>query len=196
MVDIDPRPVDADASITRWFHRLREGDDRAAEILWSEYFPRLVRLARARFDADRDVVYDAEDAAQSVFAMLCRKASTDTYAAIDTRDDLWRLLVVATRRKMIDRARYRDADRRDAIVAPLNDNDDLAAPVPDAQTFAMLQESLDALLNSLHDQRLQEIAQMKVAGWSADEIADHFGVSPRTIQRKIQRIRLAWRDQI
>jgi len=187
---------DREASITRWFHRLRDGDSRAAEILWRRYFPRLVRLAQTRFDADRDAVYGADDAAQSVLAMLCRKASAETYAAVETRDDLWRLLVVATRRKMIDRARYRGAARRDAITAPLDDHAELLSPTPDAQTLALLQESYDDLLASLEDDRLREIAKMRVAGRDTDDIAEHFSVSPRTIQRKLQRIRDAWCDRV
>ncbi len=40
--------ADANDPVTRLIDRLRAGDHAAAERLWRRYFPRLVRLARAR----------------------------------------------------------------------------------------------------------------------------------------------------
>ncbi len=71
-------------SITRWFVRLREGDDAAAAILWQHYFPRLVAVARQRFGADRHPVYDADDAAASVFHLLCRGARNGRFSDIES----------------------------------------------------------------------------------------------------------------
>ena len=183
-------------SVTRWFHRLRDGDPDAAEVLWQEFFPRLVDVARHRFAADRDADYGADDAAASVLATLCQNAPADAYAGIDTRDDLWRLLVTSIRRKVIDRVRRGQTLKRGGEVSFVSADETLASPEPDAETLAMLRESLDRLLRSLSDQRLRDIAIMKMRGDSVAEIANHFDVSLRSIQRKLNLVRDAWRDQV
>ncbi|EMI46085.1 hypothetical protein RRSWK_01439 [Rhodopirellula sp. SWK7] len=47
-------------SITHWFTSLREGDREAKAVLYEHFFPRLVQLARQRFDADRDPAQGAD----------------------------------------------------------------------------------------------------------------------------------------
>ena len=182
-----------EVSVTRWFHRLREGDPDAAEVLWREFFPRLVDVARHRFAADRDAGYGADDAAASVMAMLCRNAGGDAYRSIDTRDDLWRLLVTSIRRKVIDRVRREQRAKRGGGTATLPQDDAIASPMPDAETLAILQETLDGLLESLSEDRLRRIAILKMGGHGVAEIADSLGTSRRSVQRKLNRIRDAWR---
>ena len=91
-----------DGSVTGWIGDLRVGGDSAAQHLWERYFHRLVHLARARFHSTRrtGVIEDEEDVALSAFDSFCRGVALGRYPQLDNREDLWRLLVVITIRKI------------------------------------------------------------------------------------------------
>ncbi len=121
-------------SITRWFASLREGDREAEAVLYEHFFPRLVLLARQRFDADRDPMQGADATAQSVFQLLAHGAKRGRFDGVADRDDLWRLLVVATRRKVIDQTCNRQAIKCGGGMTekPLSAIVETSAATPDA----------------------------------------------------------------
>ncbi len=188
-------------SITRWFVRLKAGDDEAATILWQYYFPRLSAIARQRFDADRDPVYGAEDAAASVIHLLCRGARNGRFSDVGTRDDLWRLLVAATRRKVIDRVRHEHAAKRGGgdvkvLDACFGTAQLIAAPDPTPETLCMIDEQLSVLLSQLRDDTFRRIALWKLEGYSNREVASMLDVSERTVERKLKLIRSDWEKEV
>src|SRR5262249_9759250 len=97
-----PLPPGGEGSITARVGGPKAGDPDAAEALWRRYFARLVGLARARLAATRRLGADAdeEDAALSAFNSFCDGAARGRFPILGDRDDLWRLLVVLTSRKV------------------------------------------------------------------------------------------------
>ena len=91
-----------DGSVTGWIGDLRVGGDSAAQHLWERYFHRLVHLARARFHSARrtGIIEDEEDVALGALDSFCRGVALGRYPQLDNREDLWRLLVVITIRKV------------------------------------------------------------------------------------------------
>ena len=57
-----------DDEITLWLNQLKQGDDRAAEAIWNEYFEKLVSLARTRVGGARSRSSDEEDIALCTYA--------------------------------------------------------------------------------------------------------------------------------
>jgi DNA-directed RNA polymerase specialized sigma24 family protein len=53
----------------------------------------------------------------------------------------------------------------------------------------MLDDQFQRLLGSLRDDRLREIAILRFEGYTVAEIAEKFGISTRSIERKLQLIR-------
>lgn len=135
-------------SITRWFSQLRSGDEQAADLLWQHYFPRLVDVARTRFNADRLVGAGADDAAQSVFYLLCRGIKDGRFNDVTGRDELWRLLVSATRRKVIDHVRHDNAAKRGGDVVTFPISTDMVAPDPSPELIAIMNERAKAWLGT------------------------------------------------
>ena len=193
-------------SVSRWLDGLRDNDEAAVERLWQRYFPQLVQAARARYGDAISPTYDAEDAAQSAFAQVCRHAARRDADRLQSRDDLWRLLIAATRHKIIDRVRHETAQKRggerptlslDASLLPGAADGEggpiaFAAPQPTPETLAMLRESLDRLLARLRDDTLRRIALALLRGETQDEIAATLGVSVRTVRRKLALIQEDW----
>src|SRR5258708_39192816 len=88
-------------SVTYWIGQLKAGEAAAAQPLFERYFAQLMRLARARLHGRPGRLADEEDAAIDAFASFCRGAAKGKFPKLNDRDNLWRLLVVSTARKVI-----------------------------------------------------------------------------------------------
>src|SRR5262245_5593415 len=99
-------------SVSNWLARLKAGDQAAAQPLWEGYSQRLVGLARARLPGAPRGAADEEDVALSAFASFCRGAEAGRFPQVADRDDLWRLLVLFTAHKALDRIRHERRHKR------------------------------------------------------------------------------------
>ena len=194
-----PQP---DGSVTRWIGDLKSGGAAAAQHLWERYFHRLVHPARARLrGAGRaGAVEDEEDAALSAFGSFCRGATAGRFPQLADREDLWRLLVVITTRKVQAQARhYLRQKRGGGQVRPASelggqgDDDDLLAHAvgsePTPEFAAMVAEEYRRLLERLDDAVLRRVAILRMEGYTGDEIAAQLGCARRTVARQIALVR-------
>jgi DNA-directed RNA polymerase specialized sigma24 family protein len=199
-------PDDCQGSVTRWIADLKGGDLAAANGLWERYFTRMVDQARARLRASRgrDAGSDEEDAALSAFDSLCAGMARGQFPRIGDREDLWRLLVVITTRKVMARTRRQFREKRGGgLVRPAadladadadSDDDDgiLARAVgsePTPEFAAMVAEEYRRLLERLDDDVLRKVAVLRMEGHTSDEIAERLGCSRRTVARQLALIR-------
>jgi DNA-directed RNA polymerase specialized sigma24 family protein len=195
-------------SVTHWLSLLQAGDTAAAQPLWERYFRRLVGLARARLqDAPRRAA-DEEDVALSAFDSFCRAAARGRFPRLADREDLWRILVVITARKALhlvrDERRQKRGGGRVVTEADLYDaggGEEAglarvigAEPTPDF--VAQLIEEYRRLLGMLDDEQLRALAQAWLEGCTAEELARRFACAPRSIGRKLLRIRRIWSQEI
>jgi DNA-directed RNA polymerase specialized sigma24 family protein len=199
-----PGDRDGEGSITRWIAGVKAGDLSAAQPLWERYFARMVDLARARLRASGRRVHDAasdeEDAALSAFDSLCAGLARGQFPQLADRDDLWRLLVVITTRKVRAQARRRLRQKRGAgqvqpacdLDDPGSDDDILARAVgtePTPEFAAMVAEEYRRLLDRLGDDVLRKVAILRMEGCTTDAIADQLGCARRTVARQLALIR-------
>ncbi|MEM7312678.1 MAG: ECF-type sigma factor [Planctomycetota bacterium] len=191
-------------SVTRWIEDLKDQDDQAADRLWQRYFKKLINEARKSLgDAPRRIA-DEEDVAISVFQALCIGASTGKFVELKDRDDLWKLLVVITRYKSADQVRHQAADKRggtrvrgDSLVAAItgddsNGFDEIMGGEPTPELLVALQDQKEQLMGGLTDAGQRQVVQLRLQGYSNDEIADSMKVSVRTVERKLNLIRKRW----
>jgi DNA-directed RNA polymerase specialized sigma24 family protein len=193
---------DDQGSITRWIADLKAGQDAAVQTLWERYFSRMVELARVRLRSSRhkDAGSDEEDAALSAFDSLCAGLARGRFPQLADRDDLWRLLVVITTRKVQAQARRQLRQKRGGgQVWPSSDlggpggNDDLLAHAvgsePTPEFAAMVAEEYRLLLERLDDDVLRQVAILRMEGSTSDEIAARLGCARRTVARQLALIR-------
>ena len=199
-------PGDGEGSITGWIAGVKSGDLAAAQPLWERYFSRMVDLARARLRASgrrgRDAASDEEDAALSAFDSLCAGLARGQFPQLADRDDLWRLLVVITTRKVQAQGRRRLRQKRggghvrpasDLADPGSGDDDDLLAQAvgsePTPEFAAMVAEEYRRLLDRLDDDVLRKVAVLRMEGFTTDAIADQLGCARRTVARQLALIR-------
>jgi DNA-directed RNA polymerase specialized sigma24 family protein len=190
--------------VTEWIGRLVEGDPTAAQALWERYFHLLVARARRKLAGTPRVAADEEDVALSAFDSFCRAAREGRFPRLDDRDDLWRLLLLLTDRKAINQRRHATRQRRgggkvldegalspadSAAGSPLTR---MASPEPTPEFAATMAETWRRLFGLLRDPELEQVALLKMDGYSLEEIAARLGCVPRTVRRRLQLIRHIW----
>jgi ECF sigma factor len=197
-------------SITRWLEDLKAGRPEAADAIWRHYYQRVVALARRRLQAaPQRAVEDDEDVALSAIHGLCAGAVQGRFERLSDRVDLWQLLVAITVKKTLMRRRWYNSQKRggNRVVngqalagipqaVPPDDNDDALAlavsrePSPDSA--AIIADQVQELLDALPDLILRQIAEWRMDGLSNAEIAGKMGCAVRTVERKLERIRMIW----
>ncbi len=195
----------SEGSVTHWLGQLQAGDSVAAQPLWERYFLKLVHLARGKLQGLPRRAADEEDVALSAFDSFCRAAEARRFPALADRDGLWRLLVVLTARKALHLIRDERREKRGgghvldeaALAAARPDDDDAgldrvigAEPTP--EFAARVAEECRRLLDLLGEDELRMIAVARMEGYSTEEIAARLGCAPRTVERKLRRIRGLW----
>ena len=184
-------------NVTHWIELVKEGDSIAAHQLWGHYFERLVRAVRQKLQGQNRAVSDEEDIVASVFESFYQAAEIGRFPDLSDRDELWRLLLKMSARKIIDKRRHDQRQRRGAgaRVYSLNDGQEQQAVFevvgdePTPEMVAMMAESVEQLFSQLSVGQLREIAVAKLEGQSNAEIAGQLQCSERTIERRLHLIR-------
>ena len=191
-----------DVSVTQWLKLAREGDEQAIERLWSQYFDKLVRVASSQMGELRRA-YDGEDAALSAMNSFFQRIQHNQFPDLENRQNLWKLLAVMTRRKVSDRRKYELEKRgrgqvRGKSVFYTGDEQqrsigiaDVISEEPTPEFALQLVEQTQTALDRL-DGSLREVAELKINHWTNAEIAGKLGLTLRSVQRKLERIRTIW----
>jgi RNA polymerase sigma factor (sigma-70 family) len=201
--------MDAEGSVTQWIAELALDEaDKAQEELWKRYFRRLVSLARLKLGDSPRGAADEEDVAISALNSFFGGAADGRFPQLKDRDSLWPLLAKITSHKAIDQRRRQTAKKqgggrvrgnsaifpKDASGAQWTDallEDELR---PDF--LAAVNEQCQRLMDRLPDDRMREIARLRLEGYTNAEIASRLGVVQRTIERKVDMIRDYWQAEI
>lgn len=191
--------------VTCWFHGLANGDEKAAEEVWRQYYEKLVRFARGKLAAGQRRAADEEDVALSAFHSFCRGAAAGRFPQLEDRNDLWKLLVTITARKAAHQIRRDMQQKRgsgnvrgESVFVGSGDSDrgfgigNMLGTEPTPEFAAMAAEQCEHLLEALPDEQIRQIAVWKLEGFTNDEIAGKLDCAPRTVERKLQRIRDLW----
>jgi DNA-directed RNA polymerase specialized sigma24 family protein len=201
--------MSSEGTVTHWLRQLEAGDQDAARQLWQRYYQELVDLARARLGSTPRRVSDEEDVALSVLRCLYDGAARGQFTALVNRQELWRLLAAITVRKVIDHQRHLSKHKRgggkvrgDSVLQGGNGDcsgagfDEILGDATTPEVLAIAAEEFQRLMVLLDDDRLQQIAQFKLNGFTNEEIAQRHGLTARSIERKLQRIRQVWEGEL
>lgn len=192
--------------VTRWIEGLTEGEDAAVAQIWQRYYEPLVNLARRKLGQSSRRMADEEDVALSAFQSFCRGAVAGSFPQLDSRHDLWKLLVTITARKAAAQIRHAHRQKRgegtvrgeSVFVQPDASQvcgiDQAAGDDPTPAFIAEMSEQCEQLLERLNDPTLRQIALAKLEGYSNEDLAQQLQCAPRTIERKLAQIRTLWQE--
>ncbi len=161
----------------------------------------------ARLPGNARCASDEEDVALSAFNSFCGRVGRGQFPELVDRDDLWRLLVTITTRKVFESVRRETRKKRgggrvrgDSAFMDGDAIDEGMAQVlsrePAPEVAAQFAEDYERLINKLEDPALKSVALRKLEGHSSEEIAAELGTSRRTIDRKLTLIRRIWQEEL
>ncbi len=200
---LHPDPPSIDEPVTTWLRRLEDGQLEAAQPLWDHFCRKLLNLASNRLSPKLKRTYDEEDAAQSAFHSLCRVIADGRHSDLSSRENLWRLLVTITERKIMARIKHETRDKRD-IRRSLSESgmfqtgseaiglNALPSHEPTPEFAAEFADICNAMVDGLHDESLKQVAQLRLTDHNNAEIAELLGMTRRTVERKLLLIKARW----
>jgi DNA-directed RNA polymerase specialized sigma24 family protein len=191
-------------AVTQWMFKLRDGDREAAQVIWDVYFQRLASFARRKLRELPRRIADEDDVALSAMHSFCRGLAKGHFPQLTDRNDLWRLLATIAARKVHAQSRRLHAEKRgggtvrgESIFTQVNGEeplgiDQILGREPTPELANMVAEEYERLLSELGDEKLRQVALLKIEGYSIEEISEKLNCVTRTVERKLERIRELW----
>ena len=203
--EVDDASLSLDQNIADWMESLRKGDGQAQRAMWQSYFGELVALARRRLAQLPRREMDEEDVALSAMYSFHRGLAANRFPQLTDRQDLWRILVTITLRKVVSQRRRHFAKKRgggrvrgeslfqqhDAEGEQFGGIDQLLGAQPSPEFISAFAERCQLLFGKLDD-LLRPVALLKVEGYTNLEIADRLDLALRTVERRLGTIRGIW----
>ena len=188
----DKGEIDPSGSITLLYQQWRQGESTSLGQLIERFRPRLLALANSTFGGRIPRIADAEDALQSAMISFWGQVEEGKFDEQLDRDDLWNLLGLITVRKAIKLNSREKAQKRGAgnVVTgvPL---EEIVCDGADASLDVLCSELLEML-----DADVRAFALLRLMGHKNREIADRLDCTERTVERKLQLVRVVWEEEV
>lgn len=172
-----------------WLGNLAAGEPDAVNEFWQRYGESLQRVAERQIASWLRQRVDPEDVVQSACRTFFRRAGEGNFS-LESKDDLWRLMLTITLNKVRMQARFHTRNRRSVS---------RERALPEAQSLQPsewddaiekidLKDLLEAAFSE-HDDERKRVLQLWLDGHTQKEIASDVGCSERTVRRIQDRIR-------
>ncbi len=179
MADNDP--------LTELIQRHQAGAPEAADKIFDHFSRRLCPLAERHLSQKLAGRVEGEDVLQSVFRTFFARSAKGEFQ-IDSRAQLWQLLVKITVLKARQKGRHHTAKKRDVRREQPIPADDWLVKCgnrdPGPEEAAALVDQIESLLHGLPP-LYESILQQRLQGYAVAEIATKLQVSRQTVYRAL-----------
>lgn len=191
--------------ITVWVQQLADRPETSMEVIWQQYYEKLISVARRRLRGMPRRQLDEEDIVVDAMNSLFAGVQAGRFPDLNDRNDLWKILLTITARKAAKAIRANVAQKRgggalrgeSVFVRPGDDGDgagiaNVLGREPSPEFADEVVRQCEELLGDLDDPVLTQIAALKLEGYTHEDIAERLGIAVRSVERKLARIRQCW----
>lgn len=187
-------------SLTQELDRLKAGEPTATEKLWTRLFEPLVALAENRLRQAEGLgrVASGEDIASEALQRFFEAVDKNGFPELHDRDNLWRILSTITARAVLNLKRHNTAQKRgsgrvrgESVFDSCDGGIEGSAACGPTEDWDLIFEEALSRLTA----KQQEIALMKLSGYSNQEISVAVAKPLRTVERNLHEIRMKLTDQ-
>jgi len=196
----------SEISITQILTSTQAVDEAGAEAIWHEFIPKLMRVIEVKLRGMPNRFVDRDDIAQNAMHSLFKGLQGQRFNDVSNCDELWRLLVTITVRKI-------SAQRRRSLAAKRGGgqvrgesvfiNDDNAYGINQILDTNSMPESAEKILQTyqemlpkITDESSVKTLMLRMEGYSNVEIADRLKCSVSRVEQRIAKIRRTWTSEI
>ena len=192
-------------SVTHLIENLKADDSVAVQMLWNRYCARLIEAARKKLGRHPRRNADEDDAANSAFRSLCAGVKDGRFPRLDDRESLWRLMVFIVAQKVANQVAYERHKKRGGgkvrghsaveikgIQHQADGFDQFAHDSLGPESLNQWAEQYAILLESLGDNTLKRIVELRLQNHTIGEIAKQLNTTRSTVDRKLRLIRETW----
>ena len=171
--------------------RARNGDQQAWQVLFDDFYPKIIRVIRRRMSRPLRSLYDSTDIANEVMKSLAAKFH---HLDVESISGLRAYLIRAAECKVVDGFRHGHAMKRDiARNQATYPGDDLGQlevldRSPTASQVAVATESEESLRNQ-RDEAQRTAVAMKIDGFTNNEVSQTTGWHIRKVERFLERLK-------
>jgi RNA polymerase sigma-70 factor, ECF subfamily len=169
-------------------------DTRATRELYDRFAERLLALARKRLSPVLASRVDPEDIVQSVFRTFFGRIK-DGRLRVDDPEDVCKLLMRITVHKTLRQVAYHKAAKRNPCLETGHGEQAqeqlvaLLAREPTPEAVVVFEDQLQHFLKELRPEERQ-IIELRMQGYTNEEIAARLGIYDRKIRRVMERLRV------
>ena len=187
--------------------QLKDVSELDAERIWNEFFPRLKHFAQKRIRNMAQRAFDEEDIALSAINSFFRGHAAGQFEELPGDEEMWRLLVTITARKVTAQRRKQMAAKRgsgnvrgESVFQAAGDSDMNAgmAQIMDEnrmpESATEIAETCKDLLAVLPNEKLRETALMRMEGYTNKEISKELKCSVARTKQRVAQIKELWQD--
>jgi RNA polymerase sigma-70 factor (ECF subfamily) len=172
--------------------QVRAGADEAAEELFARYAERLIALVRVHLSEKFAARFDPEDVVQTALRSFFCGVREGRYL-LHHSGDLWRLLASIARHKLQHQVARHSAERRTVTreishPEPTNAGCSPLASIPSPSDAIVVADEIEWILNQLSPTE-QRMFELRLEGYTLDEIAEDIQRSQRTVRRTMQQLK-------
>jgi RNA polymerase sigma factor (sigma-70 family) len=188
--------AEGEEGVDRLIHGLRDGNQQLLREFCAEYGDRLHRLAEKRMGGKLRRRVGPEDVVQSAYRTFLRRAQGSEFELPGDSEGLWRLLCAITLKKIYQKARAhrrlkRDYDKEVQVGSEAAEEAGLdnafvdPQPLPDEE--AAFADQFEQLVTGLNSEE-QQVVDLKLQGFTNEEVAERLSSSERTVRRMMKKI--------
>ena len=177
---------------------------REASVLWDAFLPKLIVVIKAKLRNSQLRVTDEDDIAQNAMLSLFNGLQNKQFDTVRNSDELWKLLVTITARKIVAQQRYELAQKRGSgkvrgesvfnhpQASDLDGIGQIIDPNLLPESAENVLQTYAALLPDIGDENSLKTIMLRMEGFTNQEIAEKMACSVSRVEQRIAKVRLSW----
>jgi RNA polymerase sigma factor (sigma-70 family) len=180
-------------SITALLSGVKRADRHAAHALFEKCYARVAAISLKKLGNRPRRGIDEDDVANSAFREFLSRATDAGFKKLENREDVWQVLTLLVGDKIGDRIRHEGRMKRGGgkLGVPLEDVAEAVSKLDDPSLEAEVNDAKRVFLAKLPSDDHRRVVELLAEELTYEEIAKILNLSVRTVDRRVEDIRLA-----
>lgn len=180
-------------SITALLSGVKRADRAAVHALFEKCYGRVVAVGVKKLGGTPRRGFDEEDAANSAFREFLSRAAEGSFKKLENREDVWQILTLLVGDKVRDRLQHEGRLKRGGgnPGAPLEEVAEVVSKLDSPALLAEINDAKKHLLEKLPSDDHRRVIKLLAEGRTHEEIAETLDLSVRTVDRRVEDVRVA-----